>query len=271
MTLACYANLDLYKRLVMLSAGRDTVDELTSTLREEMNIEKVIDENAWERRFWVELGIRYRKRKRVHEALQVFHALYQRLLEHQIEVGPARHVNKGDSLYHIGVSHSALGRPVIARRYMMLALCEDAVDDQGKVEPYTVATYGWLVGRLGFSRPEYDRYVSEAWRLWKELGADALFPELILQELGQQWMTEHPAAREVGVYAINRRCVEHLLRAYPNTEQKATCPRSAFGGVVMSICMEGFDGHKEFVKVSPTPRCSLGTHGAFITEVSPQP
>jgi hypothetical protein len=212
------ADHEFEKKLDRLSMQRDTVDEVISSLRDELPIERVADELAWARRFWVGMGIRYRRRKRVHEALHVFHALYDRLLQHQSKGG---RVHKGEPLYQIAICHSVLGHPVLLRRYIMLALCEDAVEQKGQVDPYSVGTYRWLVRHFGFRHADFNDYVRQAWEAWNRDNTSALFPEWMLQELDHGWQTVQPTPSEASVYWVNPRYVGLLVGRLGEGDRKS--------------------------------------------------
>ena len=69
---------------------------------------------------------------RVHEALILFLRLYDLKLAAQATVG---RIHKGSPLIWISFCFATLGFIVHAKRYAMLALCEDAVEGKGQVSP----------------------------------------------------------------------------------------------------------------------------------------
>lgn len=160
------------------------------------------------RRLWELVGIHYRNVKRHYEALSIFAGLYDRMLVAQEQTG--ERVHKGMPLVWMRDSYLAIGFPAHAKRYMMLTLCDDAVTDKGKVDP-AKGCYFRLVWGHGLPDAELKRYAKEAYELYLtdlELG---MFPEHLLQELDQNWMTELPAPNEAAVYTANTRYIRHLL------------------------------------------------------------
>jgi hypothetical protein len=88
---------------------------------------------------------------RVHEALAVYWAHYQHLLECQR--GRSR-IHKGTPLVRISDCFQLLGFPVHTQRYLMLTLCEDAIQGNGKILPQKAGVYFRLVlGGLPATEP----------------------------------------------------------------------------------------------------------------------
>jgi hypothetical protein len=75
-------------------------------------------------RVWELCGAYLHNRQRVHEALVLFLQLYDLKLDAQATVG---RVHKGSPLIWISYCFATLGFYVHAKRYAMLALCEDAI------------------------------------------------------------------------------------------------------------------------------------------------
>jgi hypothetical protein len=73
----------------------------------------------------------------------------------------------------------------------------------------------------GLSDREVQRYAQEMWRLHESDPRKAAFPEWILQQLDQQWMTEFPTAAEAGIYVVNTRYVQSLLAQLGEGDGKA--------------------------------------------------
>ena len=119
--------------------------------------------------------------------------------------------HKGMPIRWISDIYSQLGFPVLAKRYLMLTLCEDALREQGYVTPETTGVYFRLVWAHGVSDAELRRYAREFWRLHSADPNKAIFPEWLLQNVDQGWMTEVPATQEASVCAANRLYIEHLL------------------------------------------------------------
>jgi hypothetical protein len=88
-------------------------------------------------RAWELAGLCFLEQGRIHEALSVFWGLYQHMLAAQSSV----RVHKGMPLYWISHCFQQLGFRVLAKRYLMLTLCEDALSGQGLVSPDDTGAY----------------------------------------------------------------------------------------------------------------------------------
>jgi hypothetical protein len=177
---------------------RDGVAQLIPELQSQVNA--VSQEQIWDT-----CGQYYSAQGRRHEALSIYQALYHRLLEIQ-EPGPTNsqtRVHKGTPLVRIADEHRLLGHPVLAKRYMMLTLCEDAISMGGNIPAETTGTYFRLVWQYGLSHEQLTKYASEIWSINNAHQAESRFPEWILQELDQDWMTEYPTSQEAGIYDFN--------------------------------------------------------------------
>lgn len=58
---------------------------------------------------------------------------------------------------------------------------------------------------------ELQRYAKSIYLLSKKHPEECMFPEWIIQELDQHWMTEFPSPQEAAVYIANPRYIKHLL------------------------------------------------------------
>src|SRR5262249_48368767 len=95
-----------------------------------------------------------------------------------------------------------LGRMIHAKRYMMLALCEDSVTDKGVLNLENSGSYGRLAWVFGLSDHQIRGYATQAYNFYQENAAEATMPEWILQRFDQQWKTEIPSDQEAGTYHI---------------------------------------------------------------------
>ena len=103
--------------------------ELATALPKIIGPTALLDAKKELQRIWELFGLYFLNQGRVHEAIPLFYALYDRLLDYQEKT--RRQVPKGTSLFWISRCHAVAQRPVLAKRYMMLALCEDAIRDNG--------------------------------------------------------------------------------------------------------------------------------------------
>lgn len=181
-------------------------------------------------RVWELCGLYYFNAGRSHEALAIFQSLYEhmQLFQHNAQ----RHTHKGMPLVWVSDCYGRLNCPVLAKRYLMLTLCEDAILHKGTIPLGATGVYFRLVWIYGMSDSELARYASTMWRLSNEHPEDALFPEWILQELDQQWMQEYPSLEEAGRYVISNRYVQHLLAKLGGGDGKAL---ERLGHYVLSV------------------------------------
>ena len=158
---------------------------------------------------WERIGNFYKNQRRFHEALPIYYSLYDNLLLAQEKSG-AR-IKKGTPFVWMSDCYSAMSFPVLSKRCLMLALCENAIHNKGDVPPHSTGTYWRLVYRHGLSDTEVKRYGTESYELSKEYKIEAFYPEWVLQELDKSWMTELPSPNEAGVYFANTRYIKRLI------------------------------------------------------------
>lgn len=170
-------------------------------------------------RVWELIGLFYHEsqpKRRLSEALQIFFALYEHMLEGQAQRGERTH--KGMPLLWISSCYGGLDSPAHAKRYLMLALCEDAITNKGIVPPDTTGVYFRLVWRLGMTDKALKHYATESYRLATQNPKEAIFPEWVLQHLDQDWMTALPSLKEVNVYVVNSHYIKTLLNGLGDGE-----------------------------------------------------
>ncbi len=164
---------------------------------------------AGESRQWEVCGLVLMNTRRLHEAIAVFDRLYQTMLEHEVRTG--QHVMKGMPLVWISDCQRHLNRPMVARRFIMLTLIEDAVASAGAISPERHGSYFRAAWIDGLPHDEIVRYAEEALVLYEKDRAAGAYPEWILQQLDQEWLAGYPSPSEVDVYPANRRYVSFLL------------------------------------------------------------
>jgi len=89
-------------------------------------------------RAWELAGLYLLRAGRSHEALGLFWALYLQMLKAQEKSG---RVHKGMPLVWMSDCFRQLGFPVHTKRYLMLTLCEDALQDKGIIRPEITGIY----------------------------------------------------------------------------------------------------------------------------------
>ena len=207
-------------------------------------------------RAWEVCGLYYLSRQRVYEALAVFRALYRAQVLAQDD---KLYLHKATALVWISECFGMIGFPVHARRYLMLTLCEDAIQWKGTIPADTTGVYFRLVWNHGMSDADFQRYAADFWRLYQNNGPDRLYPESLLQEVDNRWQTVLPSPGEAFYYAVNdlyvrrlmsvlsdgsglalERLAEYLLSCMPGCKTKR---RVASGSSDYDIVcsMEGFD------------------------------
>lgn len=174
-----------------------------------------------QQRMWELCGLHYLNQDpgRFHEALAIFQGLYDHMLVHQEQTGTYSH--KGMPLVWMSECHAGLAHPVLAKRYLMLTTCEDAIKCKGIIPSETGGVYFRMVWRYGSSKQELDRYASGIWDLYQRHPEEALFPEWILQELDQEWIIEYSSPYEATRYEVNTRYVRWLLTRLGSGDGKA--------------------------------------------------
>jgi hypothetical protein len=159
---------------------------------------------------WESCGVTYLTSQRQHEAVAVFEALYEYLLAHQRSAGKRAH--KGAPLLWLSDAHVALKRPVTARQVLMLAACEDAILHEGNFQAFVNSGfYIRAVWKHGMRHDLLERYVNKIWSLYTENEALGMYPEWIVQDLDQEWMTTYPTPLETAEFRITKNYVQHLL------------------------------------------------------------
>jgi hypothetical protein len=113
-------------------------------------------------------------------------------------------------LVRISDCFQSIGFPVHAKRYLMLTLCEDAIQGKGTVSPQVTGVYFRLVWG-GLTDGELHRYADEFYKLAQRMPEEALFPEALLLRLDDDWITEFPSGGEASFYRTNPTYVHHLI------------------------------------------------------------
>jgi len=196
------------RSLLPLLQVRDGAARMLEALPQIYSTNLLVDPSRGQR-VWELFGLFFLNQGRYHEALSIFTALYHHLLIAQDAAG---HLHKGMPLVWIADCYSRMGFPVHAKRFLMLTLCEDAIRENGAVSPENTGIYFRLVWFHGVSERELLRFA----RLFNKLSIEnterAKFPEWILQQVDQAWMTELPSPNETGIYVINPLYVKYLLQ-----------------------------------------------------------
>lgn len=199
---------------------RDGAATLTQKLPQFFSPDQIANPSV-EQRAWELIGLFYFNQpiRRNFEALRIFLALYQHMLDAEKESG--KRVHKGMPLLWVGESYASSNFATLRKRYLMLALCEDAIRGKGMVAPESTGVYFRLVWRLGMRDAILRRYAEECYRLAMEHPVEGRYPEWILQNLDQDWMTELPSPAEANEYNANTHYLKSLLAKLGKSEGTA--------------------------------------------------
>lgn len=160
-------------------------------------------------RLWELVGLYYRNRNRVYDAIPIFRALYLQMLRYQRENNTRCH--KGMPLVWISDCYQRLRYPVLTKRYLMLTLIEDAISSKGIVSPEETGVYFRLVWGHGLADTALAEYALQAYDHFNSSVCDAMYPEWVLQEFDSKWMVEYPAPQEGAIYDVNPLYAKHLI------------------------------------------------------------
>jgi len=195
-----------FKELLSLRNGAALV---VKKLFSEFSPEDIAVANT-KQRIWELIGLYYLNLKRYWEALEIFYSLYEYMLEAQLE--NLKWVHKGMPLVWIRDCYNNLDFPVLSKRYQMLTLCEDAIATKGLINPEKGGVYFRLVWDQGMSDIDLNRYANKIYELNTENKVYSLFPEWILLELDQDWITDFPiSSREASIYKTHKKYLEYLI------------------------------------------------------------
>ena len=201
--------------------ARDGAKDLSSILPKRFTPAQVAEPSN-EQRIWERLGLFYfnqQPKRRNFEALGIFFALYRHMLTAQTESGV--HVHKGMPLLWIAECFGDAGFAVLRKRYLMLALCEDAKRGAGLIDVDSSGVYFRLVWRLGMNDAMLRRYAIEAHGFFGKDPRRAQFPEWILQHLDQDWMTEFPSPAEANLYVLSPQYAASMMAELGESQGKA--------------------------------------------------
>lgn len=202
----------------------DTVDFFCTTLPRRFPVAEIDD---WQHpclRQWEFVGNVLRAVQRYYDALTVYSRLYEHILaaqDNRLTTNDSRvpRIHKGQPLLWMHECFVALGFDSIAKRYLMLTLCEDAIQFEGCIDPARSGLYFRAVWR-GIPEVEIRRYATRIFELYQADPKMCRYPEWILQNLGIDWMDGSPSPAESWIYIANRAYFRHLLSMLPDPRGK---------------------------------------------------
>jgi len=136
-------------------------------------------------------------------------AMYDHLVQYQEATG--FHCNKGTPLLWIAECHRLAGHPVLSQRFLMLTLCDDAIASKGIIAPGSTGVLFRLRLYCGMTDHSIHAYAQRAYQVYMTDPAGGLYPEWIIQELDDNWITSVPSAEEALLYLPNRQYLRKLL------------------------------------------------------------
>lgn len=184
-------------------------------------------------RTWELVDLDFLNKGRLHEAIAVFCKLYEHMLLAQQET--LQRVHKGMPLVWISDCYARLSCPALAKRYLMLTLREDAIRGNGAVCAENTGVYFRAVWGHGLSDALLREYASKMFELSKANPGDSLYPEWVLQEIDQAWMTEFPTVTEMSMYAANVLYIRRLMQGLGDGTGKTLERLAAY----LMSCMPG--------------------------------
>jgi hypothetical protein len=196
----------------------DTRDSGAQLLRVlSLNVDPVDVATKGGDRVWELCGQYLYNNGRVHEALFLFLKVYDLEVTAQVQVG---RVHKGSPLIWISHCFAKLGFLVHAKRYAMLALCEDAVRGQGTV-PLEGGAYFQLMWLRGMRETELNDYAIRTFKIYQQDPEIGKYPEALLPHLGDGWISEAPSPAEAFHYVIGSHYAKFLLDKADNGKDTA--------------------------------------------------
>jgi hypothetical protein len=204
--------------LVPLLNQRDGAAEITAGLKTIFEPEEIAIENIFQRT-WAFFGNHYRTQGRFNEAIPIYVELYNQMQEAQNKT--KIRVHKGMPLCWISDCYRDLGFRLLAKRYMMYTLCEDAITGKGTVSPEKTGSYFRLNWILGLPDNEIKRYADEMWNISNENLHLSRYPEWIMQKIDHKWMVEFPNAQESTIYRANEYYIRTQMEQLGTTSGKS--------------------------------------------------
>jgi hypothetical protein len=160
-------------------------------------------------RIWELTGLFFLYQNRLYEAIAVFESLYRHMLCYQC--AEKRRTQKGMPLCWISDAFLRLSYPIHSKRYLMYTLCEDAAEYGPEKRVEGSGVYFRALWQHGLSDELVTEYTRKAHEKLNEAKEAGWFPERLLAELDDRWMTESPTELEYGRYWSNPVYVRYLM------------------------------------------------------------
>lgn len=202
--------LDCFLRYALEPAGANIIARDLPDVCRAMDMRWYNDPPIGVQRAWNLIAHYYASQLRFHDAILIFESLYYQLLRFQNQ--EAAWIHKAQPLVKISDCYLQLGYRVLAKRYFMYTLCEDAIERQGARHQGS-GVYE-RIASYGMSEELATDYHNAAYQKSTKLGSEARFPERLLTDLDRhelRWMAEYPSAQELGHYRTNPLYIRHLI------------------------------------------------------------
>jgi hypothetical protein len=158
---------------------------------------------------WERIGNFYKNLGRFQEAILLYAVLYEKLLDAQKE--KLAWVNKADPLIWMSDCYSGIRFPVISKRYLMYALCENAIQEKGQIQAANMGSY-WRLILGGMFEGKINSYCKKVWDLFSENNEWGMYPEWLIQKIDDRsWMMEIPSPAEGMIYEVNSRYMLKIM------------------------------------------------------------
>jgi len=190
----------------------DSCQQVIKKLNEEYDL-MTIASSIKAQNNWQNIALYYRyTQNRYYQAFEVISGLYEQMIKYQLV--KRERIHKGMPLVWLRDFSLLIGNRVIAKRYAMLTLCEDVIRDYEKTPPLNKKA-GGIYFRLayyhGMSDIEINNYADKIFEVYEKNSVNSMYPEWILQEIDNDWITDYPTDSEFYSYKPNLFYIKHLL------------------------------------------------------------
>ncbi|RJP65943.1 MAG: hypothetical protein C4532_17105 [Candidatus Abyssobacteria bacterium SURF_17] len=230
---------EISKQIEVLLQKRDCLSEVLSALLSEIPREIYTKiEAAPYFALWQTTAKWFEENGRFFEANSVFEALYQELNEAQKET--SLRIHKGMPLVWLSDNYLRLEQPWHAQRFLLLTIIEDAIANNGLVNPNTTGSYHRAVWYFGMADELFRKYAKEAHELYLQDQDLGKFPEWILLYLSAHIAMKYPIYHELDSYPLNRSFAKYWFGKLCSSGKNLGRPFEDFCALLLS-CIPGFE------------------------------
>jgi hypothetical protein len=172
-----------------------------------------------EQRIWELIGLAYINKHAFRETALVFKLLYDQMMKYQLDSGNRCH--KGMPLCFLSDSYLYSGFPWLAKKYAMLTLIEDAIIQKGIATAQNTGVYLRLIWNYALTERAIDFYAKRIYEEYNNNPVFSQFPEFLLQELDNKWITNYPSEKEFLNFIINTSYADFLYKQVGGSQGKA--------------------------------------------------